>query len=194
MKHWSVKTLLSAAAGTLLAVAGGCGRAERCDFMGAITPMPLGTLSDQIWQTQEANGEASDFVVHENEWRGNSAVLGESGKSHVKQIAVRAASQQFPIIVQPSSRSVRPDSRFGYPVSNDSELDATRRALVVEALQILGVPDADARVVVAPAYTPGSYGFRGDQNFTNFAFPSAGGGGAGAGGGGAGGGGAGGGF
>lgn len=189
MKLWKLNLMAPAAAGLLLAsVAGGCGRAERCDFMGDITPMPLGSLSDPIWQTQEANGEASDFVIHENEWRGNSVVLGEAGKSHVKQIAARAVSQQFPILVEPSTRSIRPDSQFDYPVSNDSELDANRRALIVEALQILGVADADARVVVAPAMTPGSYGFRANQNFQQFAVPGNGAlGGGGAGGGGAGG-------
>jgi len=170
---------------TAMAV-GGCGRAERCDFMGDITPLPLGTFSDPIWRSQEANAEASDFVIHESEWRGNSAVLGEEGKSHVKQIAVRAGEQQFPILVEPSSRSMRPDSEFKYPVSNDSELDARRRALIVEALQILGVADADARVVVSRPLTPGSYGFRANQNFNTF---SGSGGGGGAGGGGAGGGG-----
>lgn len=169
MKLRNVNLLASAVAGLLMVgAAGGCGREERCDFMGDITPMPIGTLSDAIWQTQEANGEASDFVIHENEWRGNSSVLGEAGKAHVKQIAVRAMDQRFPILVEPSSRSVRPDSEFNYPVSNDSELDASRRALVVEALQILGVADADARVVVARSVTPGSYGFRAGQNFNQF--------------------------
>ncbi len=183
MRFWKLNFMAPAAAGLLLAAAAaGCGRAERCDFMGDITPMPLGVLSDQIWQAQEANGEASDLVIHENEWRGNSAVLGEAGKNHVKQIAVRAASQQFPILIEPSSRSVSPDSRFGYPIHNDSELDASRRALIVEALQILGVPDADARVVVAPTLTPGSYGFRADQNFSGFATPGNQGGGGGGGG------------
>lgn len=180
MKLRKVNLMAPAVAGLLMVGAvAGCGREERCDFMGDITPMPLGTMSDPIWQTQEANGEASDFVVHENEWRGNSSVLGEAGKVHVKQIAVRAMDQQFPILVEPSSRSVRPDSEFQYPVSNDSELDASRRALVVEALQILGVADADARVVVARSVTPGSYGFRANQNFQQFSSSNGGGGGGG---------------
>ncbi|MFP6766513.1 MAG: hypothetical protein VB858_22980 [Planctomycetaceae bacterium] len=169
MRLWKRYRTHVAAAGMLMAATvGGCGHAERCDFMGDITPMPLGTFSDPVWRSQEGNAEASDFVVYESEWRGNSAVLGDEGKSHVKQIAVRAGEQQFPILVEPSSRSVRPDSKFKYPTSNDSELDARRRALIVEALQILGVADADARVIVSRPVAPGSYGFNATRNFDTF--------------------------
>ena len=122
----------------------GCHKTN-CDFMGDFTPMPIGTLSDPIWQTQEANAEASDFVVYENEWNGNSAMLTDKGKSHVKQIATRAIEQRFPIVVEKSSRTRREDTQFEYPVHNDDQLDIVRRALIVEALIVLGVDDADSR-------------------------------------------------
>ena len=166
MIRWKPSLVIPVSAALfLISAVSGCHKSS-CDLMGNIEPMPLGTLSDPIWRTQEANGEASDFVVHQHEWIGNSAVLNEAGKDHVKQIAARAIEQKFPILIEPSNRSVRPDTKYNYPVHNDSELDASRRALIVEALQILGVDDADVRVVVAPELTPGSYSFKGVRNFS----------------------------
>jgi hypothetical protein len=135
----------------------GCSHETNCDFMGDITPTPLGTVSDSIWQTQEANAEASDFVIQSIEWEGNSAVLNDSGKSHVKQIATRAINQRFPIIVEKSSRTMRPDTQYHYPIHNDPELDAVRRSLIVEALIVLGIDDADSRVVVGTSLAPGFF-------------------------------------
>jgi hypothetical protein len=140
----------------------GCHKTN-CDFMGDITPQPIGTISDPIWQTQEANAEASDFVIYENEWDGNSAVLTDSGKSHVKQIATRAIEQRFPIIVEKSSRTRLPDTQFQFPIHNDPQLDIVRRSLIVEALIVLGIDDADSRVVVGNELSTGFFAFEGQR-------------------------------
>jgi hypothetical protein len=58
----------------------------------------------------------------------------------------------YPVVVERSQTTARPDTRFHYPVHLDPELDLKRRAVVVEALVMLGIPDADQRVVVAPSF------------------------------------------
>lgn len=145
---------------------GGCSHCERCQYMGDITPKPIGMLSDPIWQAQEQNAEAADFIVYEHEWAGNSAMLNQDGKEHINQIAARANMHRFPIVIEPATKSPRDDTQYFYPVHGDKELDARRRAMMVEALQLLGVPDADERVVVATSYSPGFYGFEGQKAFS----------------------------
>lgn len=152
------------AAALAISVAG-CKSCNTCSFMGDITPQPLGTISDPVFQQQEANAEASDFVVHEHEWQGNSTNLNDGGKHHLKQIAARAAETPFPIILQPSSMTARPDTEFGFAVHNNEELDTLRREYLVHALVGLGVQDAEQRVVVAPALTPGFQSFEAERAY-----------------------------
>uniref|UniRef100_A0A7C4QNY9 Lipoprotein n=1 Tax=Schlesneria paludicola TaxID=360056 RepID=A0A7C4QNY9_9PLAN len=141
------------------------GKCKKCAFMGDITPKPLGTISDPIWQQQESNAEASDFVVHEHEWIGNSIKLNAAGVEHVKQIAARAAEVPFPIIVERSSMSPKAGTKYQFPVHGDETLDMNRRTLVVQALQQMGVHDAEQRVVVGPALTPGFQEFEGERAY-----------------------------
>lgn len=140
-------------------------RQNYCGQLGDYTPKPLGTISDPIWQTQEANAEASDFVVHEHEFIGNSARLNKAGEEHVKQIAARAGAVPFPILVEPCSMSVQEGTKYKFPVHNDPELDLQRRALIVQALVTLGVQDAENRVLVSPALTPGFEDFEGERAY-----------------------------
>lgn len=143
---------------------GCCGfKQTYCCQQGDITPQPLGTISDQVWQKQEENAEASDFVVYEHEFVGNSIKLNQAGEEHVKQIAARAAQVPFPIIVEQSSMTADPNSKYKYPIHNDPELDLQRRALIVQALHTMGVVDAEQRVVVSPALTPGFEEFEGER-------------------------------
>jgi hypothetical protein len=158
---------LTCAAGLLLTwAASGCGPKWHCR-PDVPPPTPLGTLSDPIWQQQEVNAEASDFVVHEHEFRGNSARLNAAGEQHVLQIAARLrdCDAPFPVLIEPSSLSVRPEDRYGYPVHNDPALDLRRRALIVHSLTELGVPDAEQRVVVSPALTPGFQQFEAERAY-----------------------------
>jgi uncharacterized membrane protein YgcG len=120
---------------------------------------PLGTISDDIWQKQEENGEASDFVIVESEFVGATAKLNAAGEDHIKQIAVRMGSTPFPVVVEPSSMSVRESSEYKYPIHGNDDLDMHRRNVIVKMLQAMNVQDADERVVVAPAFTPGFEGF-----------------------------------
>lgn len=142
----------------------GCAK-ERCRTVGAYRPAPLGAISDPIWQEQEANAEASDFVVHEHEFVGNSARLNHGGEEHVKQIAVRAAETPFPVLVEPSSMTARPQDKYGFPVHGNDELDLARRQVIVNALASMGVDDAEDRVVVSPALVPGFEEFEAERAY-----------------------------
>lgn len=160
LQKWTTLTLL-AAAGCV-----GSGDWKRTPMVD-LQPTPLGTISDPIWQQQEENAEASDFVVHEHEWVGNSSQLNAAGMDHVKQIAARLGAVPFPVIIERSSMSVAPASRHQFPVNGHEELDMERREFVSRALKAFGVNHADERVVVAPALTPGFEGFEAEQAYEN---------------------------
>jgi len=117
---------------------------------------PLGTLSDPIWKNQEANAEASDFVIYQHEFDYQTARLNLGGEDHVKEIALRLQSgQNLPVIVERSMTAERPNSEYKFPVHPDPELDRQRREVVVRALTAMGIYDAERRVVVAPALAHG---------------------------------------
>jgi hypothetical protein len=147
----------------------GCHRCIRkCDYMGDFTPQPLGTISDPVWQKQEHNAEASDFVIHEHEFTANTARLNAAAEQHVKQIAMRFTQRPdlpYPIIIEPSSMSQRPGDKYGFAVHNDPALDLNRRQVVVAALQAMGVNDAEQKVVVSPALTPGFQEFEASRAY-----------------------------
>lgn len=180
-----------------LSLVGGCHRCvKKCQYMGDITPTPLGTISDPIWQKMEHNAEASDFVIHEHEFTANTARLNAAGEDHVKQIAyrfVKMPALPYPIMVEPSTMGLRAGDKYGFAVHNDPALDMNRRLVIVSALTALGITDAEQKVVVSPALTPGFQDFEGERAY-NRGFGNAQGGFGGGGGGGLGGGGAGGGF
>jgi hypothetical protein len=140
----------------LAPLAGGCHSGDaRKDCCGPPAP-PLGTLSDVIWRRQEIAGAASEFVVYQHEFELNDIHLNLGGEDHVKAIAARLhAGATLPVIVERSMTSVRPDSQFKYPINPSPELDMQRREVVVRALIAMAIPDAEQRVVVAPALTAG---------------------------------------
>ncbi len=118
---------------------------------------PLGTKSDAIWRKQELNAEASDFVIYQHEFEYNGYRLNMAGEDHLKQIAYRLRQgHDFPVVVERSTTTARPDTKFKYPVHPNPQLDMKRREVVVRALAAMGVHDAEQRVVVAPAYVPGT--------------------------------------
>ena len=132
----------------LAGIAGGCagrGMAQK--------PMPMGYATDPHFRQQEGNAEASDFVVYEHEFQGNSARLNDAGEDHLKQIAARVDKTPFPIIIAQSRITPRADTVYKYPVHANEELDLKRREVVVQALGAMGVFDAEKRVVVGRALT-----------------------------------------
>jgi hypothetical protein len=88
----------------------------------------------------EANAEAADFILHRNEFVGDTADLTPYGKDHILEIAARARSAPFPIIVERSENNATP------------AIDDQRRAAISQFLVAHGVTDALDRTIIAPAY------------------------------------------
>lgn len=160
------RTSLSQAVGAMLlaAAVSGCCK-DRCDYLMPLEPQPVGAISDPIWQAQETNAEASDFVIHEHEFDGNTSRLNGAGQSHVRQIAARMDETSFPIIIELSSMTRREEDRHGYPIHGDHELDVRRREYIVATLTSLGAHNVDDRVIVGPALTPGFEQFEAESAY-----------------------------
>lgn len=152
------------AAASLAGLAAGCHH-DKCPYPCPEPPAPLGTISDPVWQAQETNAEASDFVVHEHEFVGNTPRLNAAGQDHVKQIAARVAQTPFPVLIEPSSMSPQAGTVHGFPVHNNPQLDQDRRMAVVQALSMMGVDDAENRVTTSPALTPGFESFEAENAY-----------------------------
>jgi uncharacterized membrane protein YgcG len=144
----------------LVASLSGCGRWRRVRSVYQQPPpaTPLGTINDSVWQNQEGNAELSDFVIYMHEFQldRNPTRLNDAGMDHVKEIAARLHTHpEFLVLIQRSLTSIKPDTEFEYPVNPNPEMDMARRDVVVRALTAMGVPNADQRVVVSHALTPG---------------------------------------
>jgi len=150
---YQTRLLVVAACSLMLALSGCQGwKNQYRDF----APAPLGTLSDPIWQNQEANAEHSDFVIYMHEFQGNTERLNTAGEDHVKQIAARLlGGQDAQVLVERSMTSTRGGTEFEYRVHPNPQLDLRRREIIVRSLAAMGITDAEERVVVSPALAPG---------------------------------------
>jgi hypothetical protein len=102
-------------------------------------PAALGTSVRPMLDLQEAQGEATDFVIYEHEFVAGTARLNPAGEAHLRQIGARAALVPFPILVENSSEEIAAMVENCPPCA---ELDAQRRNVVVAALTMMGVPAA----------------------------------------------------
>lgn len=131
----------AARAGLLLSLVGLAYGCESCPSRcGVPDRFPLGSVNRAHYQTMEANAEAADFILHRNEFVGDSAELTPYGKDHILEIAARARSAPFPIIVERSENNAMPT------------IDDQRRAAISQFLVARGVNDALDRTIIAPAY------------------------------------------
>ena len=149
---------LAAAICVVLLTTSGCGyfRRARSFYQQPSSPPPNGAISDQIFNNQESNAEASDFIIYQHEFGLNKTKLNDAGQDHVKQIAARILDgQDMLVMVERSRTSVKPGTEYKFPVNLNPELDMQRREVVVRSLVALGVEDAEDRVAVAPALRPG---------------------------------------
>lgn len=136
----------------------GCGyfRRARTLYQKPASPATLGTLSDPIFSNMESNAEASDFVVYQHEFVMDGTRLNDAGQDHVKVIAARILNgQDMLVLIERSRTSVKENTEYEYPVHLNPELDMKRREVIVRSLVAMGVGDAEDRVVVSPALTPG---------------------------------------
>jgi uncharacterized membrane protein YgcG len=111
---------------------------------------------------QEMHGEASDFVIHEQEWFPGTSRLNHAGESHLRQIAARSAQVPFPIIVENASEE-NAELIEGCPPCE--KLDEDRRNVVIAALTLMGVPGASQRVLIGPALSPGLTSMEGERAY-----------------------------
>ena len=116
-------------------------------------PFPLGQVSDAHWETQQTNGEASDFIFYDHEFVGDTDQLTPAGKKHLLQVGLRLEHVPFPVIVEQSENNGRP------------RLDAQRRVAIVQRLNQIGVPAPDQRVVIAPAIAEGLSAIEGESAY-----------------------------
>ncbi len=115
-------------------------------------PAALGTSVRPMLDLQEAQGEATDFVIYEHEFVAGTARLNPAGEAHLRQIGASAALVPFPILVENSSEEIAAMVENCPPCA---ELDAQRRNVVVAALTMMGVPAASQRVLTSPALSAG---------------------------------------
>lgn len=155
------------AATALLIVSSGCmgGRCwtPRCGNLGgrfataARYPIPerypLGSVNRSHYHAMETNAEATDFIVNQHDFVGESAELTRDGKDHLLEIGARMRSAPFPVIVERSTNNDTPD------------LDAERRMIVARYLSEMGNPDAEQRTIVATAYSRGLNSFEGEMDY-----------------------------
>jgi hypothetical protein len=106
----------------------------------------------------ETNAEAADFIIHRHEFQDQSAELTPFGKDHIVEIAARARSAPFPVIIERTEHN------------SDPELDEHRRNLIAQILMDFGVPEADQRTIVAPAYGNGINSREGEFDYYNFIY------------------------
>jgi len=116
-------------------------------------PFPLGQVTDSHWESQQANAEASDFILYDHEFVGNTAKLNTGGKKHLLQMALRLEHVPFPVVVEQS------------PNNRNPRLDAERRRAVTATFSELGLQLVDSRVVVAPAFNEGITAEEGEANY-----------------------------
>jgi hypothetical protein len=122
----------------LIALCGGCGWHAGCDCASAPCLYPLGAVNQAYYEAMQTNGQAAAFTIHQFEFIGTSSELSPAGKDHLLEIAGRAHSVPFPVVIERTDGNSNPT------------LDEHRRASVAQVLLDLGIGDAARRTIVAP--------------------------------------------
>ena len=104
---------------------------------------PLGSVSRAHYHTMQTNAEAADFILHRSDFTGSTAALTPYGRDRILEIAARLRNAPFPVLVERSENN------------SDPELDEHRRNIIAQILFDHGIPEADQRVFVSPAYGRG---------------------------------------
>ena len=117
---------------------------------------PLGSVARAHYHQMETNGEAFDFIIHRNEFVDFTGELTGFGKDHLLEIAARARSAPFPILIERSENN------------SDPEIDQHRRQMVALMLSQLGLPNAQSRVIVSQSYAPGLNGAEAQSAYFRF--------------------------
>ena len=125
---------------------------------GAIPPPP-GAYTLNYLNRQADKAEADDFAIYYNEWAHGTVEFGPFGTTHIEQIAKRLPSVSFPVVIQP----VVPDEKDPDGVSKARELNAARKARVIDLLTTAKIENAKDRVIVAYPTAEGLFGEEGER-------------------------------
>lgn len=140
--HSSLKGLAFALAAmsSMAGCSGWCGWAHHNRSLAIPERYPIGSVMRAHFHTMQENAEAADFILHRGDFVVNTAELTPAGKDRIAEMAARMRSAPFPALVERSEHN------------SDPELDAHRRAIVAQVLTDMGVPEANQRTFVSPAY------------------------------------------
>ena len=153
MTHSVARTLLRMSlCSALIGLCGGCGWYAACRAPAVPDVYPLGAVNRAHYETMQANGQAADFILHQNDFVGSTSELSPAGKDHILEIAARARSVPFPVLIERSEHNSNPG------------LDENRRASIAQVLIDLGIADATQRTIVAPAYGKGLTGHEAERD------------------------------
>ena len=150
---------------------GGCGK---CCCLGALwhrifprslaipDQYPVGAVERAHFHQMQTNAEATDFILYQMDFVGQTAELTPDGKDKINEIGARMRSTPFPVIVERTYNNA------------DPELDAFRRDLVAQILHEKGNPDASNRVFVSQAYGLGKSSLEAAPEFYQHVYQSSG--------------------
>jgi hypothetical protein len=130
----------------VIGLCGGCGWSAASRSPCVPDVYQLGAVNRAHYETMQANGQAAKFIVHQFEFVGSTSELSPAGKDHILEIAARARTVPFPVLIERTENNANPT------------LDEHRRASIAQVLLDLGIADAPQRTVVAPAYGKGLSG------------------------------------
>jgi uncharacterized membrane protein YgcG len=119
---------------------------------------PIGSVVRSHFHTMQTNAEASDFILLQCEFVGDTAELTPAGRDHILEIGARMRSAPFPVIVERSENNANP------------QLDFERRQMVAAILADLGNSDADQRTFVSPTYGRGITAYEGEIDYYRFIY------------------------
>ncbi|GAB4134942.1 MAG: hypothetical protein Tsb009_00640 [Planctomycetaceae bacterium] len=119
---------------------------------------PLGSVTRAHFHTMQTNAEAADFIMHRGDFVGSTAKLTPYGRDRILEIAARARNAPFPILVERTENN------------SDPELDEFRRNMIAQILYDHGIPEADQRVFVSPAYGRGLNSREAEWDYYQFIF------------------------
>ena len=87
----------------------GCGCGSCCGWLMGLfhrkslaipQVLPLGKTVEAWYQVMETNAEASDFILHQRDFVGETTQLTPDGKDHLMEIAARMRANPFPVVVE----------------------------------------------------------------------------------------------
>ncbi len=118
--------------------------AESCnDIAPGAIPQPNGTYDCQWIHQEMARAEQEKFVIYQYEWTADGAKLTPSGQEHVGEIAKAIACVPYPVVIEPVA---------------DDQLNAWRKAAVLDALACHQVRISPDRVLLQHSVAEGLYG------------------------------------